>query len=87
MELRGASQVGKTYILDKFSRENYKIFIHINMAQTSGREFLDCLKAATDWEPGTPRRNRPLHEAYSTGFFRTRRIRWLRSEPPQVLGH
>lgn len=64
LELRGARQVGKTFILDKFARENYKTYLYINMAQTSGREFLECLKKATEWEPGTPRKEKPLHEAF-----------------------
>lgn len=64
LELRGARQVGKTFILDKFSRENYRKYIYINMVQTSGREFIECLKKATGWEPGTPRKEKPLHEAF-----------------------
>ena len=39
LQLEGARQVGKTYILQKFAKENYKNFIYINMAQTSGRRF------------------------------------------------
>ena len=34
LQLEGARQVGKTYILQKFAKENYKNFIYINMAQT-----------------------------------------------------
>lgn len=64
LELRGARQVGKTYILDKFARENYNLYFYINMVETSGREFLDCLNKATEWEPGTPRKEQPLHEAF-----------------------
>lgn len=64
LELRGARQVGKTYILDKFARENYGSYFYINMVQTSGREFLECLEKATDWEPGTPRKEQPLHDAF-----------------------
>ena len=30
LELRGARQVGKTFILDKFARENYKTYLYIN---------------------------------------------------------
>lgn len=64
LELRGARQVGKTFISDKFARENYKQYIYINMVQTSGREFLECLEKATEWEPGTPRKERPIHDAF-----------------------
>lgn len=64
LELRGARQVGKTYILDKFARENYKIYIYINMAQTSGKDFLECLNKSTAWEPGEPRKEYPLHDAF-----------------------
>ena len=35
LELEGARQVGKTFILDKFAKENYKVQIYVNMAQTS----------------------------------------------------
>ena len=31
LELEGARQVGKTYILDKFAREQYQQYIYINM--------------------------------------------------------
>lgn len=65
LELRGARQVGKTFILDKFARENYKTYLYINMVQTSGQEFLACLQKATVWEPGTPRKEKPIHEAFS----------------------
>lgn len=64
LELRGARQVGKTYILDKFARENYELYIYLNMAQTTGKEFLECLKQATYWKPGMPRKERPLQEAF-----------------------
>ena len=63
LELRGARQVGKTYILNKFAQENYKTFLYINMVQTTGAEFLACLEKATAWVPeGTaaPRRHASL---------------------------
>lgn len=63
LELRGARQTGKTYILDKFARENYGIYIYINMVQTSGEEFLKCLSVTTEWVPGEPRIEKPLHKA------------------------
>ena len=65
LELEGARQVGKTFILDKFAKENYKVQIYVNMAQTSGQEFLACLEQATAWQPGMKRQERPIHEALS----------------------
>lgn len=65
LELRGARQVGKTFILDKFARENYGTYIYFNMVQTSGREFLECLNNAMEWKPGMPRKERPLQEAFN----------------------
>lgn len=64
LELKGARQTGKTFILDKFARENYERYIYINMTHTSGEEFLVCLDKATNWEPGMPRPERPLHQAF-----------------------
>ena len=58
LELKGARQTGKTFILDKFARENYNTYLYINMVQTSGAEFLECLDAATAWKPGMPRKAR-----------------------------
>ena len=65
LELEGARQVGKPFILDKFAKENYKVQIYVNMAQTSGQEFLACLEQATAWQPGMKRKERPIHEALS----------------------
>ena len=64
LELKGARQSGKTFILDKFARENYKVYIYINMAQSSGEQFLDCLERAAVWVPGTPRIEKPLHKTF-----------------------
>ena len=64
LEVNGARQVGKTYILDKFAKENYNQYLYINMMQTSGREFLQCLEAAATWKPGEKRVERPLHRAF-----------------------
>lgn len=63
LEINGARQVGKTYILTKFSKENYKNFLYINMMQTSGQEFISCLDKATQWEPGEERIGKPIHRA------------------------
>ena len=46
LELEGARQVGKTYILDKFAREQYQQYIYINMIGESGEYFLECYKKA-----------------------------------------
>lgn len=62
LELNGARQVGKTFILDKFARENYKRYFYINMMQTSGKEFVVCYHTATKWEPGEKRMEKPLHK-------------------------
>ncbi len=64
LELNGARQVGKTFILDKFARENYKRYFYINMMQTSGREFVECYHAATSWKPGEKRIEKPLHKTF-----------------------
>lgn len=63
LELNGARQVGKTYILNKFASENYKHYIYINMVQTSGAEFLQCIHSASEWKPGDERVEKPLHKA------------------------
>ena len=63
LEVEGARQVGKTYIISKFARENYKNCIYINMAQTTGRDFLTCLAAAEQWKPGEERVEKPIHKA------------------------
>lgn len=46
LELEGARQVGKTYILDKFAREQYQQYIYINMIGESGEYFLECYENA-----------------------------------------
>ncbi|MDR1547185.1 MAG: AAA family ATPase [Hungatella sp.] len=64
LELEGARQTGKTFILDKFAREYYQKYFYINMLQTSGAEYLACLEKATKWEPGETRIEKPLHKAF-----------------------
>ena len=44
LELEGARQVGKTYILDKFAKREYEKHIYINMLASSGSDFLRCLE-------------------------------------------
>lgn len=63
LELSGARQVGKTFILEKFAHENYNYSIYINMAEDTGKAFLKCLDAAASWEPGQERIVKPLHRA------------------------
>ncbi|GAA0791665.1 AAA family ATPase [Faecalicatena orotica] len=63
LELEGARQVGKTYILDKFARQEYKRYLYINMVGSTGADFLKCLDAASSWEPGQKREEHPIHKA------------------------
>lgn len=72
LELQGARQVGKTYILKKFATENFKNVIYINMAEPSGQDFLRCLSQATDWKIGEKRPEHPLQRAielYEPSFY------------------
>ena len=43
LEVRGARQVGKTFILKKFCEENFKQVFYINMGDSTGRDFLDSV--------------------------------------------
>lgn len=63
LELKGARQVGKTYILKKFGKENFERMIYINMVENSGRDFLQCLFKATEWKPGEVRTEKPIQKA------------------------
>lgn len=63
LEVTGARQVGKTYIINKFAEENFRKVIYINMLADSGNEFLECIKKARQWEPGQDRPSKPLHQA------------------------
>lgn len=63
LELEGARQVGKTYILDQF-KEEYSNHIYINMIGASGREFLKCIEAAEKWKPGDKRIEKPMIKAF-----------------------
>lgn len=64
LELSGARQVGKTFILKKFARENYRYSLYINMVEDTGKVFLKCLDAASLWEPGQERIEKPIHHAF-----------------------
>lgn len=63
LELEGARQVGKTFILNQFSRE-YESYIYINMIGTTGQRFLRCLDTASSWEPGQIPVEKPVHKAF-----------------------
>ena len=65
LELEGARQTGKTFILNKFAKENYRKYIYVNMLQTSGEKFLKCLEKATYWEPGMDDVEHPIHDAFT----------------------
>lgn len=64
LEVTGARQVGKTYIINKFADDYFHKKIYINMLEDSGNEFLECLRAAREWKPGEERRERSLHDAF-----------------------
>lgn len=64
LEVNGARQVGKTYIVNKFADENFRHKIYINLFDRSGQEFMACFRKATDWTPGTPRPAEPLQDAF-----------------------
>ena len=59
-----SGNIGKTFVLNKLARENYKIYIYINVAQSSGEQFQACMEQPSAWKPGEPRIGRPLHEAF-----------------------
>jgi len=63
LELKGARQVGKTYILKKFAQEHFKKVIYISMAEPSGKDFLRCITVAAEWQPGQKRIQHPLQNA------------------------
>lgn len=65
LEVTGARQVGKTYIIRKFAEENFAGVVYINMLEASGQEFIDCIQTAKAWKPGTERPVQPLHKAFS----------------------
>ena len=63
LELQGARQVGKTYMLKKFGKENFSKMVYINMAETTGKHFLQCVSIAMEWEPGKPMEETPIRKA------------------------
>lgn len=64
LELEGARQVGKTYILEKFAKKEYQSHVYINMIGSSGKDFLQCIETAASWEPGKKRENNPVYKAF-----------------------
>lgn len=64
LEVTGARQVGKTYIIKKFAEENFNHVIYINLFELSGKQFQQCYAKATEWNPGEKRIERPLYEAF-----------------------
>ncbi len=71
LEVSGARQVGKTYLINKFADECFKRKIYINLFELSGKQFMECYKKAVEWTPGNQRPLSPLKEAfrlYEPGF-------------------
>lgn len=64
LEINGARQVGKTYLINKFAKENFSNVIYINLFELSGKQFLQCYQQATDWKPGSKRPEHPLQDAF-----------------------
>lgn len=65
LEVNGARQVGKTYLINKFADEYFAHKIYINLFELSGKQFMQCYEQATAWQPGTKRPEHPLHDAIS----------------------
>lgn len=64
LEVNGARQVGKTYLIEKFAKENYSHMIYINLFELSGKQFMECYQKAVSWTPGSKRPEHPLHDAF-----------------------
>ncbi|MGN9171750.1 ATP-binding protein [Lachnospiraceae bacterium HCP1S3_A8] len=64
LEVNGARQVGKTYIINKFADENFEHKIYINLFDLSGKQFMECYRKATEWIPGNDRPEFPLQDAF-----------------------
>jgi predicted AAA+ superfamily ATPase len=47
--IEGARQVGKTYLVRKFSRENYKYVIYINLLEEAGEDLLTIYNEYLDF--------------------------------------
>ena len=64
LEVEGARQVGKTYLINKFADENFKHKIYVNLFEMNGANFMECFRKGTSWTPGTPRPEQPLHDVF-----------------------
>lgn len=64
LEINGARQVGKTYLVNKFANEHFSHVIYINLFELSGKQFMECYQQAKDWKPGTKRPEHPLQDAF-----------------------
>ena len=42
LEVGGARQVGKTYLINKFADEYFNQKIYINLFELSGKQFMEC---------------------------------------------
>lgn len=62
LEVSGARQVGKTYLVNKFADEQYKHKIHINLLGLSGEVFLDSYHELREEMKGGKRFENPVHE-------------------------
>lgn len=63
LEVNGARQVGKTYLINYFADKNFKNKIYINLFELTGKQFLQCYQQANQWQPGQKRPEHPLHDA------------------------
>lgn len=64
LEVNGARQVGKTYLINKFADENFAHKIYVNLFELSGKQFMECYKQATQWQPRQKRPDHPLQDAF-----------------------
>lgn len=64
LEINGARQVGKTYLINKFAKDNFSKIIYTNLFELSGKQFMECYQQATDWKPGGKRPEHPLQDAF-----------------------
>lgn len=71
LEVSGARQVGKTYLVNKFADEQYEHKIYINLLGLSGEVFLDSYHDLREEMKGGKRFKNPVHELlkkYEPGF-------------------
>ncbi len=65
LEVSGARQTGKTFLVNKFADEHFRHKVYINLFELSGAQFMACYKKASAWEPGMgPRPKSPLQDAF-----------------------